>query len=46
MLAVIFKLAFKQGYFAAAAIAENVYVKKADRSLDDFEFEDIDDEVF
>ena len=46
MLSVIFRLAFKQGYFAAAAIAENVYVKKADRSLDDFEFEDIDDEVF
>ena len=46
MLSVIFKLAFKQGYFAAAAIAENVYVKKADRSLDDFEFENIDDEVF
>ena len=46
MLSVIFKLAFKQGYFAAAAIAENVYVKKSDRSLDDFEFEDIDDEVF
>ena len=46
MLSVIFKLAFKQGYFAAAAIAENVYVKKADRSLDDFEFEDIDDEAF
>ena len=46
MLAVIFKLAFKQGYIAAAAIAENVYVKKADRSLEDFEFEEIDDEVF
>ena len=46
MLAVIFKLAFRQGYFSAAAIAENVYVKKADRSLDDFEFEDIDNEVF
>lgn len=46
MLAVIFKLAFKQGYIAATAIEENVYVKKADRSLEDFEFEEIDDEVF
>jgi len=46
MLTVIFKLAFKQGYTAAAAIAENVYIKKADRSLEGFEFEDIDDEVF
>ena len=46
MLSVIFRLAFKQGYIAAAAIAENVYAKKTDRSLEGFEFEDFDDEVF